>query len=43
MLKSSVCDYGHAYALVSGTIIIAGAGNDDDATRQPYERDEGIK
>ena len=43
MLKSSVCDYGDAYALVSETIIITGAGNDDDAAGQTYERNKGIK
>ena len=33
MLRSSLCDYSDAYILVSGTITINGAGN-DDAARQ---------
>ena len=33
MLRSSLCDYSDAYILVSGTIIINGAGNDDAARR----------
>ena len=31
VLRSSLCDYGEAYILVRGTIIIAGDGGDDDA------------
>ena len=37
MLRTSWCDYCHAYILVSGTITITGAGN-DDAAGQLYER-----
>ena len=33
MLRSSLCDYGGAYILVSGTITINGAGADDAAKR----------
>ena len=33
MWRSSLCDYSDAYILVSGTITIAGAGDDDDAKR----------
>ena len=29
MLRSSLCDYSDAYILVSGTIMITGAGVDD--------------
>ena len=29
MLRSSFCDYNDAYMLVSGTITVIGAGNDD--------------
>ena len=31
MLKSSLCDYSDAYILVSGTVTIDGAGDDDNA------------
>ena len=31
MLRSSLCDYSDAYILVSGTITITRAGNDDAA------------
>ena len=31
MLKSSLCDYSDAYVLVSGTVTIDGAGDDDNA------------
>ena len=31
MLRISLCDYGDAYILVHGTIIIAADGGDDDA------------
>ena len=41
MLKSSFCDYPHAYILVKGTITIAGAG-DGAAARQANERDKGV-
>ena len=30
MLKSSLCDYSHAYILVSETVTIDGAGADDE-------------
>ena len=33
MLRTSLCDYSDAYTLVSGTITITGAGN-NDAARQ---------
>ena len=33
ILRSSLCDYSDAYILVSGTITIAGAGDDDNAKR----------
>ena len=33
MLKTNLCDYSNAYILVSGTITIAGAG-DNDAVRR---------
>ena len=33
MWRSSLCDYSDPYLLVSGTITIAGAGDDDDAKR----------
>ena len=33
MLRSSLCDYGDAYILVSGTIIITGVGADDAGQR----------
>ena len=41
MLKSSLCDYSHAYILVKGTIIITGTGA-DAAARQADERDKGV-
>ena len=41
MLRSSLCDYSDAYILVSGTITIAGARN-DDAARRLDERNEGV-
>ena len=41
MLKSSLCDYSDAYISVTGTIAIAGAG-DDAAARQADERDKGV-
>ena len=41
MLKSSLCDYGDAYILVKGEIIITGA-RDDAAARQADERDKGV-
>ena len=33
MLRSSLCDYIDAYFIISGTITITGAGNDDTARR----------
>ena len=33
MLKSSLCDYSDSYILVSGTVTIKGAGENDDAKR----------
>ena len=40
MLKSSLCDYSDAYALVKRKITIAGVG-DNAAARQADEKDEG--
>ena len=42
MLRSNLCDYTDAYILVKGRITITGTG-DDDAARQPDERDKGVK
>ena len=39
VLRTSLCDYSNAYILVSGTITITGAGN-DDAARRLDERDK---
>ena len=42
MLRTSLCDYySKAYILVSETISITGAGN-DDATRRLDERNKGV-
>ena len=41
MLRSSLCDYSDAYILVSGTITITGAGN-EDAARRLDERNKGV-
>ena len=41
MLRTGLCDYSDAYILVTGTIKITGAGN-DDAARQLYQRDKGV-
>ena len=41
MLRSSLCDYSDAYILVSGTITITRAGNDDAAWRLD-ERNKGV-
>ena len=41
MLRSSLCDYEHAYILVKGTITITGSGN-DDATKRTDERGKGV-
>ena len=41
MVKSSLCDYIHAYILVKGTIASTGVGA-GAAARQANERDKGI-
>ena len=41
LLRSSLCDYGAAYMLVSGTITITGAENDDVARRLD-KRNKGV-
>ena len=41
ILKSSLCNYSHAQALVKRTITIAGAGA-EAAARHTYERNEGV-
>ena len=41
MLRTKLCDYSDAYILVSGTITITGARN-DDAARRLDERNEGV-
>ena len=41
LLRSSLCDYSAAYMLVSGTITITGAENDDVARRLD-ERNKGV-
>ena len=41
MLRSSLCDYSDAYILVSGTITMAGAGN-DDAVRRVHKRNKRV-
>ena len=41
MIRSHLCDYGDAYILVSGTIIVTGAG-DDDAAKRTDERNKGV-
>ena len=41
MLKSSLCDYSHAYILVKEIITITGA-EADAAARQADERDKGV-
>ena len=40
MLRTSLCDHSDAYMLLSGTITITGAGN-DDAMRWLDERNKG--
>ena len=40
MLRSSLCDYRDAYIIVSGTIIIDGAGS-DDAGKRLDKREKG--
>ena len=41
MLRSSLCDNINAYILLSGTITITRAGN-DDAARRLDERNKGV-
>ena len=41
VLKTSLCDYSDAYILVSGTITITEAGN-DDAARRLEEINKGV-
>ena len=41
MLRTSLCDYNNAYILVSETIAITWAGN-DDAVRWLDERNKGV-
>ena len=41
MLRSTLSDYSGAYILVSGTITITAAGN-DDAARRLDERNKGV-
>ena len=41
MLRTSLCDYSNAYILVSETIAITGAGN-DDAVRWLDQRNKGV-
>ena len=41
MLRSSLCDYSDAYILVSGTVTITAAG-DDDAARRLDERNKAV-
>ena len=42
MLRSNLCDYVDAHILVEGSMIIAGAGN-DDAAKRADERDKDLK
>ena len=41
MIRSNFCDYSDAYILVSGTITIDGAGEDNNAKRED-ERNKGV-
>ena len=41
MIRSDLCNYSDAYILVSGTITITGAGNDDSAKRAD-KRSKGV-
>ena len=41
MIRSYFCDYRDAYIVVSGTITITGAGDDDNAKRTD-ERNKGV-
>ena len=41
MLKSNLCDYADAYILVTGTITITGAG-DDDASKRLDKRNKSV-
>ena len=42
MLRTSFCDYSDVYILVSGTITITGAGNDNSAKRLDERNKEVI-
>ena len=42
ILRFSLCDYSDAYILVSGTITIAGAGDDDNAKRIDERNNKAI-
>ena len=41
MIRSDLCDYSDAYILVSGTITITGAGDDDNA-KVTDKRNRGV-
>ena len=41
VMNSSLCDYSDSYELMSGTITITGAG-DDDAAKRADERDKEV-
>ena len=41
MLRSNLCDYADAYALLKGTITMTGSG-DDDATKRLDERNKSV-
>ena len=41
MIRSDLCDYSDAYILVSGTITITGAGDDDNA-KGTDKRNRGV-
>ena len=41
MIRSNVCNYGDTYILVSGTILISGAGA-DNAAKRTDERNKGV-
>ena len=41
MIRSDLCDYSDAYILVSGTIAITGAGDDDNA-KGTDKRNRGV-
>ena len=42
MLRSSLCDYSDAYILISGTITITGAGEDDDDAKRLDEKNKAV-